>query len=72
MPKNSKKANEKVGEVMEEFNKGSLKINSDDKVTKKKQAIAVRLSEAGQDGYKAPAKKNGSQKKSNSSSSSSK
>lgn len=70
MAKNSKKTNEKVGEVMDEFKKGKLKSSSGDKVTERKQAIAIGLSEARQEGYKAPVKKNGSQKKSNSSSSS--
>ncbi len=57
MAKNSAKAREKVGEVMEEFKKGKLKSSSGDKVTTRKQAIAIGLSEAREKGYKAPKKK---------------
>ena len=64
MKKNSKKANEKVGEVMDEFKKGKLKSSSGDKVTNRKQAIAIGLSEAREKGFKAPAKKTAAKKKS--------
>ncbi len=57
MRKNSQKAQNKVGEVMEEFKKGKLNSSSGDKVTNRKQAIAIGLSEAREKGYKAPKKK---------------
>lgn len=40
---------EKVGVVMHEFKKGTLKSSSGKKITNRKQAIAVALSEAGLD-----------------------
>ncbi len=42
---------------MEEFKKGKLNSSSGDKVTNRKQAIAIGLSEAREKGYKAPKKK---------------
>jgi hypothetical protein len=56
MPKYSKKAQKKVEEVMHEFKKGQLKIGqSDKKVKSRKQAIAIGLSEAREEGTKVPA-----------------
>lgn len=57
MAKYSKKAGEKVGEVMDEMKKGKLKSGSGDKVTNPKQAIAIGLSEAREAGAKVPTKK---------------
>ncbi len=58
MPKKySTAAEKKVGKVMREFKKGKLKSSSGDKVTKRKQAIAIGISEARQSGLKVPKKK---------------
>lgn len=57
MRKYSKKAQDKVGEVMEEYKKGTLKSSSGDKVKNRKQAIAIGISEARSKGYKTPTKK---------------
>lgn len=54
--KYSKKAQEKIGEVMYEFEEGTLKSSSGDKVTERKQALAIVISEAGQAGLKVPKK----------------
>lgn len=56
--KYSKKAQEKVEEVMEEFKEGKLKSSSGDKVTDRKQAIAIGISEAKEEGLKVPKQKN--------------
>lgn len=40
--------NRKVKKVMHEFKKGSLKSSSGAKVKKRKQAIAIAMSESGQ------------------------
>lgn len=57
MAKYSKKATEKIGEVMHEFKEGKLKSSSGDKVTSRKQAIAIGISEAKDAGYKVPEQK---------------
>lgn len=57
MAKYSKKAQDKVGEVMHEFKEGKLKSSSGDKVTNRKQAIAIGISEARESGAKVPPKK---------------
>jgi hypothetical protein len=57
MAKYSEKASEKVGEVMHEMKEGKLKTGSGKKVTSKKQAIAIGLSEAKKEGAKVPKKK---------------
>lgn len=54
MTKYDKKAQEKVEEVMHEFKEGKLKSSSGDKVTSRKQAIAIGLSEARKKGAKVP------------------
>ena len=56
MAKYSKAAQEKIGDVMEEFKEGKLKSSSGQKVTNRKQAIAIGISEAQQEGLKAPKK----------------
>ncbi|MEA5126552.1 DUF6496 domain-containing protein [Proteiniphilum sp.] len=56
MAKYSKKAQEKIGEVMHEFKKGELETSSGKKVTDRDQAVAIGISEAHQAGYKAPKK----------------
>ena len=56
--KYSPKAQSKVKKVMEEFKEGKLKSGrSGKKVTNRKQAIAIGLSEARAKGAKVPAKK---------------
>ena len=60
MAKYSKKAQEKIEEVMHEFKEGTLKsgikgING--KVTSRKQAIAIGISEAKEAGLKVPVQK---------------
>lgn len=57
MAKYSKKATEKIGEVMHEFKEGKLKSSSGDKVTSRKQAVAIGISEAKEAGYKVPEQK---------------
>ena len=66
MPKYGKKAGKKVEKAMKERKKGTLKSGSGKKVTSKKQAIAIGLSEARKEGGKVPKKKGGSKKKSSS------
>lgn len=56
MAKYSKKAGEKVDKVMDEMKKGKLKSGSGAKVTSRKQAIAIGLSEAREEGAKVPKK----------------
>ncbi|HEY4198466.1 MAG TPA: DUF6496 domain-containing protein [Mucilaginibacter sp.] len=58
MAKNSPKVNEKVHKALHEEKEGTLKSGrSGKKVTSKKQAIAIGLSEARKEGAKAPKKK---------------
>lgn len=57
MAKYSKKASEKVEETMHEMKEGKLKSGSGKKVTSKKQAVAIGLSEARKEGAKVPRKK---------------
>ena len=57
MAKYSEKASEKVGETLHEMKEGKLKSGSGKKVTSKKQAVAIGLSEAGKEGAKVPKKK---------------
>ncbi|MBD1364064.1 hypothetical protein IDJ77_09615 [Mucilaginibacter sp. ZT4R22] len=56
MAKYSEKANEKVEETMHEMKEGKLKSGSGKKVTSKKQAVAIGLSEARKEGAKVPKK----------------
>ncbi|MES2762260.1 MAG: DUF6496 domain-containing protein [Bacteroidota bacterium] len=64
MAKYSKKAQEKVEKTMHERKQGTLKSSSGDKVTSKKQAIAIGLSEAREAGAKVPVKKGATKKSS--------
>jgi hypothetical protein len=58
MPKYGKKASEKVEGAMHERKRGTLKSGrSGKKVTSRKQAIAIGLSEARKSGAKVPKKK---------------
>ncbi len=57
MAKYSKKAGKKVEKAMHEMHEGKLKSgNSKKKVTSRKQAIAIGLSEARKEGDKVPKK----------------
>jgi uncharacterized protein DUF6496 len=59
-----KKAEEKVEKAMHERKRGTLKSGrSGKKVTSKKQAIAIGLSEARREGGKVPSKKSSSKKR---------
>jgi hypothetical protein len=62
MPKYGKKASDKVEKAMHEKKRGTLKSGSGKKVTSKKQAIAIGLSEARKEGAKVPRKKSASKK----------
>ena len=67
MAKYSKKTSEKVEKVMREKKRGTLKSGrSGKKVTSRKQAIAIGLSEARKAGAKVPKKKSSARKKSTS------
>ena len=57
MAKNSEKAQDKVHKAMHEKKEGTLKTGSGKKVTSKKQAVAIGLSEARKEGAKVPKKK---------------
>jgi Family of unknown function (DUF6496) len=64
MAKYGKKASQKVKRAMHERKEGTLKSGrSGKKVTSKKQAIAIGLSEARREGGKVPRKKSSSKKK---------
>jgi Family of unknown function (DUF6496) len=64
MAKYSKKASDKVERAMHEKKKGKLKSGrSGKKVTSRKQAIAIGLSEARKEGAKVPKKKGAVKKK---------
>lgn len=56
MARYGKKASEKVEKVMREMKSGKLTSSSAQKVTSRKQAIAIGLSEARQAGGKVPPK----------------
>ena len=64
MAKYSKKAQEKVETVMHEMKEGTLRSGSGKKVTSRKQAIAIGLSEARKAGAKVPMKNNAPKKSS--------
>lgn len=58
MAKYSEKAGEKVEKAMHEMKEGKLKSGrSGKKVTSRKQAVAIGLSEAREEGAKVPKKK---------------
>ncbi|TMI69900.1 MAG: hypothetical protein E6H09_17880 [Bacteroidetes bacterium] len=64
MAKYSKKAQNKVERAMHEKKRGKLKSGrSGKKVTSRKQAIAIGLSEARKEGAKVPKKKTSSSRK---------
>jgi hypothetical protein len=55
--KYGRKASKKVEKAMHEKKRGTLRSGSGGKVTSRKQAIAIGLSEARREGAKVPAKK---------------
>ena len=58
MPKYGKKAQQKVKKAMDEMKEGKLKSGrSGKKVTSRKQAVAIGLSESRKEGAKVPKKK---------------
>lgn len=57
MAKYGKKAGEKVEKAMHEMKEGKLKTGTGKKVTSRKQAVAIGLSEAREAGGKVPKKK---------------
>ena len=57
MAKYSEKAGDKVEKSMHEMKERTLKSGSGKKVTSKKQAVAIGLSEARKEGAKVPKKK---------------
>ena len=63
MAKYGKAANKTVGSAMRRRKRGTLKSGSGRKVTSRKQAIAIGLSEARKKGAKVPRKRKGARKK---------
>ena len=57
MAKYGDKAEKKVHKALDEMEEGKLKTGSGKKVTSRKQAIAIGLSEARDEGDKVPPKK---------------
>lgn len=53
-PRRGAKGKSKVGKVMREYKRGSLRSSSGSKVRKRKQAVAIALSEARKSGAKIP------------------
>ncbi len=62
MAKYGKAANKRVESAMRRKKKGTLKSSSGRKVTSRKQAIAIGLSEAREKGGKVPARKSSARK----------
>lgn len=56
MPAYGKKASDKVERAVHEMKRGTLRSSSGQKVTSRKQAVAIGLSEARRAGGKVPAK----------------
>ena len=57
MKRYSKRAQEKISEVMQKFKKGELKSSSGEKVTNRDQALAIGISQADNEGLKVPKQK---------------
>jgi hypothetical protein len=57
MAKYSKGAGEEVKDAMHEMKEGKLKTGTGKKVTSRKQAVAIGLSEAREKGAKVPSKR---------------
>ncbi len=54
MTKYGAKAQKLIGKTMDKFENGTLKSSSGEKVTGRKQALAIGISEARSKGYKVP------------------
>jgi hypothetical protein len=63
MPKYGRSASKRVKSAMHRKKKGTLKSGSGRKVTSRKQAIAIGLSEARKKGAKVPARRKTARKK---------
>jgi hypothetical protein len=63
MAKYSRGASKKVEEAMHEMKEGDLRTGTGKKVTSRKQAIAIGLSEARDEGKKVPKKEKNDKKK---------
>jgi Family of unknown function (DUF6496) len=63
MAKRKSRGRRKVKKVMGEYKRGSLRSSSGRKVRKRKQAVAIALSEARQSGARIPRKGKGRRKK---------
>jgi hypothetical protein len=63
MAKYGRKASQKVERAMRERKRGTLRSGSGRKVTSRKQAIAIGLSEAREAGAKVPRKRKGGARK---------
>lgn len=57
MAKRTTKGKNKIEKVMDEYKEGTLKSGSGGKVTNRKQAVAVALSEARKSGARIPKRK---------------
>lgn len=64
MSKSSELAGKKVGKAVHEMKEGTLKTGTGKKVTSRKQAIAIGLSEVREEGAHLPKKKPASKKSS--------
>lgn len=64
MSKSSELGGKKVAKAIHEMKEGTLKTGTGKKVTSRKQAVAIGLSEAREEGAKIPKKKTGSGKSS--------
>ena len=63
MARRKSTGSKKVKKVMREYKRGTLKSSSGAKVRKRKQAVAIALSEARQSGARIPKKKRTSRKR---------
>lgn len=63
MAKYGKDTEKKMKEVMDEWKEGKLKTGTGKKVTSQKQAVAIGLSEAREEGDKVPPRKKSAPKK---------
>jgi hypothetical protein len=57
MAKYGEKAQKKISKTMHEYGEGKLKSGSGEKVTSRKQAVAIGISEARKSGAKVPKEK---------------
>jgi hypothetical protein len=57
MNKYGPKAQKTIEDTMDKYSRGELKSGSGDKVTSRKQAVAIGISEARRKGFKTPSEK---------------